>query len=294
MRFDSYHPTINFIYFTVIIAMSVCFDHPVFLMLSYFMSWLYSTKLYGKKVALLNLLSIPFTGIFAWFYSYYNHFGVTTIAQNFTQNHITLEAVIYGIVIGIKISSVVMWMQCVFRILCTDKIIYLFGRISPRLSLFISITLRMVPRVIMRFRKINTAQCGIGRGINQGNLLRRILNSLRITGMTVTWTLENLVESSVSMQNRGYSLKGRTAFSIYRFDNRDRSIVTIIFWMISIILPGHLLNQTSISYNPRIIMNTITPVSFLFYAAYLILGLMPLVLQIWGEAKFRKLQHKKA
>lgn len=286
MKFDSYHPTINFIYFTAVISMSICFDHPVFLILSYVMSYAYSVKLYGKKAALLNLLSIPLTICFAWFYSYYNHFGVTHIAQNFTENYITLEAVIYGLVIGVKISSVVMWFECVFEILCTDKIIYLFGRLSPRLSLFISITLRMVPRVIARVKKINTAQRGIGRGANQGEFINKLKNSFRITGMTVTWTLENLVEASVSMRNRGYSLKGRTAFSIYRFDNRDRILVIAFFWALSVIVFGILLDQTSISYNPVIVFNNITPLSFIFYTAYLIFGLLPMLLQIIGEARF--------
>ncbi len=292
MRFDSYHPTINFLYFTSVIIMSISFDHPAFLMLSLVMSYLYSAKLYGRKAVIPNLLFIPFIAAFSWFYSYYNHFGITQIAQNFTENYITLEAIVYGIVIGVKISAVIMWMECVFKILCTDKIIYLFGRISPRLSLFISITLRMVPRVIARFKKINTAQCGIGRGMNQGNILNKTANTIRIIGMTITWTLENLVESSVSMRNRGYSLKGRTAFSIYRFDNRDRGFVIILMWMISVIVFGVLLDQTSISYDPQIILNDITPISFLFYTAYLIFGLLPLTAQICGEIKFRRLQKK--
>ncbi len=292
MRFDSYHPILNFLYFTGVIIMSICFDHPAFLLLTYVMSYLYSAKLYGKKAVVFNLGTILFTFAYAGFYSYYNHFGVTRIAQNFTENYITLESVIYGIVIGIKISGVVMWMECVFKILCTDKIIYLFGRISPKLSLFVSITLRMVPRIAERMKKINTAQCGIGRGIGQGNILKRIVNTVRIIGMTVTWTLENLVESSVSMRNRGYSLKGRTAFSIYRFDNRDRAVVVMFFWMMSVIFFGVLLDQTSISYNPEIILNHITPMSFIFYVAYLLFGLLPLLLQIFGEIKFKRLQKK--
>ncbi|MBR6801410.1 MAG: energy-coupling factor transporter transmembrane protein EcfT [Eubacteriaceae bacterium] len=293
MKFDSYHPTINFLYFTSVIVMSISFDHPVFLVMSYVMSYLYSAKLYGKKAFLGNLLTVPFIIFFAWFYSYYNHFGVTYLSQNFTENYITLEAVIYGAVIGIKISSVIMWLECVFEILCTDKVIYLFGRLSPKLSLFISITLRMVPRVIARAKKINTAQRGIGRGAGQGQIVEKVKNSIRLVSMTVTWTLENLVDSAVSMKNRGYSLKGRTAFSIYRFDNRDRIIVIILMWMIFLITFGYLLDQTNITYDPMIIMNKITPVSCVFYISYFIFGMLPLMLQVYGEKKFA-MQRKKA
>ena len=34
MRFDSYHPAINLIYFVSVIAGTLCFLHPVFLALS--------------------------------------------------------------------------------------------------------------------------------------------------------------------------------------------------------------------------------------------------------------------
>ena len=56
------------------------------------------------------------------------------------------------------------------------------------------------------------------------------------------------------MRSRGYSLRGRTAFSLYRFDNRDRSLVVVIFALLITILAGAALDQTHIYYDPRIIM----------------------------------------
>ncbi len=38
----------------------------------------------------------------------------------------------------------------------------------------------------------------------------------------VTWALENAIDTADSMKDRGYVLPGRTAFSIYRFDRRDK------------------------------------------------------------------------
>ena len=39
MRFDSYHPLINFIYFSATVIFTVIFDHPVFVALSYISSF---------------------------------------------------------------------------------------------------------------------------------------------------------------------------------------------------------------------------------------------------------------
>jgi energy-coupling factor transport system permease protein len=292
MRFDSYHPAINFIFFSAMLAMTVLFNHPVFLAISYFASFVYSVKLNGKRSFIFNFALMPLIAIWMAWYSYYTHFGVTILAINFAGNSITLESFIYGGVIGIMTASVLMWFSCIHTIISTDKIAYLFGKISPKFSLYFSILLRMIPKTKQYARKVSQAQYGIGMGIRQGNPLKRISNCFRIVSVMITWLIESLSASSESMRSRGYTLKGRTAYSIYRFDNRDRSFVTVIFWLIAVVLMGVLLDQTSILYNPEIVLNRITPLSALFYAAYLVLCLLPMALQIVTEKRYEKLRRR--
>ena len=185
-----------------------------------------------------------------------------------------------------------MILSCLFAIFSTDKIIYLFGRISPKFSLFISILLRTVPRVKLQAKRINTSQKGIGRGLHQRRFPLFIIDFFRLVSITITWTLENFVESAASMKSRGYSLRGRTAFSIYRFDNRDRSFVVSIFLFMTIVAMGYAFNQTNIYYDPEIIMNKITPLSGVFYIAYAVLFLLPMILQIVGEYRFKRLRRE--
>ena len=85
-------------------------------------------------------------------------------------------------------------------------------------------------------------------------------------------------------------MKGRTAFSIYRFDNRDRAFVIGIFSLLTIVMIGWALDQTHIYYDPQIIMMPLTLLSFVFYLAYGTLLLLPMILQIVGERKFEKLR----
>ena len=149
-----------------------------------------------------------------------------------------------------------------------------------------------MPRVKAYAKTVHTAQKCIGKGMAQRNLLRRMHNFFRIQSIVVTWALESFVSSSDAMRSRGYSLRGRTAFSIYRFDNRDRSFVITLFFCFTILLAGILLDQTHILYNPEIILNRITPLSFVFYAAYTFLCLLPLALQIACERRFQRLKNK--
>ena len=294
MRFDSYHPAINFIFFTVAIGCTIWFHHPVFLAISYVCAFAYSVKLKGINALVFNLVLIPLLVVYAGWYAYYNHFGVTNLKRNIIGNQITLEALVFGFVIGFTVAAVLMWLECVHELITADKVVYLLGRVSPKLSLFASILLRMVPRTKARGQKIDTAQRGIGRGTCDGNIFRRIWNVFRELSILIMWLIESLVESSTSMRCRGYGLRGRTAYSIYRFDNRDRSFVIGLFGCISMIIAAVLLDQTQIHYNPQIIFNRITAVSVFFYLAYAVFLLLPMTLQIIGEKRFDRLIAKGA
>ena len=288
MGFECYHPAINLIYFTAVIAGTFLLRQPVFLAISFFSAFAYSIKRNGWRSLVFNLCLLPLVVLFAMFYSSYNHFGFTVLSVNFIGNRMTLESVLYGLTLGLMVAVFVMWMSSVYSVFTTDKVVYLFGKVSPKASLFLSIVLRMGPRVKVQAKKIATARKAIGRGISQGNLFRRFLNAVKILSMLITWLLESMATISDSMRCRGYGLRGRTAFSIYRFDNRDRSFVISIFTCLTVLMMGILLNQTVIYFDPRILMNPITPMSYCFYAGYLCLCLLPIALEIIGEWQFRR------
>ncbi len=289
MRFDSYHPTINFIYFTTVIATTIYFNQPVFVAIAFVSSFIYSVKLNGIRALIFNIVLLFAMAAFVYYYTSFNHFGVTTLRKNWIDNNMTMESLVYSIVLALIIGTVILWFSCIHAIFYSDKVIYLFGRILPKASLYLSIILRIVPRVKERWRKISVAQQCIGKGPSQGGIFQRIINTFHVVSILFTWTLDEFMQTTESMKSRGYSLKGRTSFSIYRFDNRDRSFVMAIFWCVSILLVGVLLNQTHIIFDPQIIINKVTVLSYVFYTAYACLCLMPMGLQIIGEIRFKRL-----
>ena len=288
MGFEKCHPAVNFIYFSAVIAGTILFNHPIFLLISYVCGFLYSIKRGGWKALAFNAVLIPLVAAFALYYSNYNHFGVTVLRQNMIGNNMTVESLVYGFVLGVSAAGVLMWFSCIHSVFTTDKVVYLFGKVSPRLSLFLAILLRMVPRIKKEAKKINTAQRGIGRGANQGNVFQRLRNSIRILSILITWTIDSLTLASESMRSRGSSLRGRKAFSIYRFDNRDRAYVIGLFVCLTLTMMAVMLKQTDILYDPRIIMTPITAMSYLFYTGYALLCLMPLGLEVWTQYRFWK------
>ncbi len=292
MGFEACHPAVNFIFFASVIYGAVTFKHPVFLLIAYLCAFAYSVKRCGKRAVILNLCLLPLILAFALYYSSYHHFGVTVLRKNFINNDITLESIVYGLVIGLRFATLCMWLEAMFRVVSSDKVVYLFGKVSPLLSLFLTILLRLIPRIGQEARRINLAQKGIGRGSNQGSIFRRFINCLRIFSMLITWMISALALESDSMRSRGSLLRGRTAFSIYRFDNRDRAFVIALFSCITMTAMGVILGASKTWYNPRIIWRPLNAIGVLTAIGYLTLCMMPMGLELWTEYRFRKASEK--
>ena len=110
--------------------------------------------------------------------------------------------------------------------------------------------------------------------------------------MLITWMISALALESDSMRSRGSLLRGRTAFSIYRFDNRDRAFVIALFSGITLTAMGGILGATTMFYNPRIVWKPLENVSALTAAGYAALCLLPMGLECWTEYRFQRARRK--
>lgn len=289
--FSTYHPLITFTYYFAVILFAMLFLHPVFLGLSFLCGLVYSVRLKGVKALKVNLALLLALIVFsAIFNSLFSHYGVTPLFTLPGGNKFTLESFIYGLVSGTMLASVIQWFSCYHQTMTSDKFIYLFGRVIPALSLIFSMVLRFVPRYKAQIKVIADGQRCLGRDWKSGSVFQKARNGLNILSILITWALENAIETADSMRSRGYGLRGRTAFSIYRFDNRDRLFLIVLAFLIVVVLTGAALNQNNILYNPEIVMNKITPFSYLVYAHYAVLCLMPVLVDVLMSWKWRGLK----
>ena len=175
--------------------------------------------------------------------------------------------------------------MCVFT---ADKVVFLLGSVFPKAAMMLAVALRAVPMVCDRARKIAVAQSGIGRGPGQGSILRRIANALRRASILVSWSIERFIEMSDSMRSRGAALCGRTAYSLYRFDNRDRALAVILVALITVCAASTALGQTQMLFSPIIVLPKASSAGVAVFAAFLALCLLPLALQLAGEASYAR------
>lgn len=259
--------------------------HPVLLAVSAVCAFSYCVYLGGVKAAALNLNIIFFMGLTAIAVNMlFNHRGMTTLFY-FRGNPVTFESAVYGASAGLMIAVMIMLFSCFHKVMTSDKIMYLFGRILPVFSLIFSMTLRFVPRFAEKAKEISEAQRAISGDTG-------IKNGLRTSSVLMTWALENAVDTADSMRSRGYGLPGRTAFSFYRFDRRD-GVMTVIIAVLDTAVGICALNgESAFRCFPMIKIPEFTIYTAVILTAYLMLGVLPLITNLREDIKWRYLQSK--
>ena len=291
--FSNYHPVVNMLYFVLVMGCTMVLTHPVCLVLSLSCALTYSIYLNGKKAVRFNVLyMLPFLVITALVNPAFSHQGVTILAYLPSGNPLTLESILYGVSAAFMLICVIAWFSCFNAVMTNDKFVYLFGRIIPALSLILSMSLRFVPRFTAQIKVISGAQRCVGRDVSNGGIIKRVRHGIKILSVLVTWSLENAIDTADSMKSRGYGLPGRTAFSIYRFEKRDKQALLYLLLCGGVIITGVTLGQLKFSYYPMIIGVKLTIWQIGLFAFYLTLCAMPIVLNVREDLKWRAVQNQ--
>ncbi len=286
--FWDYHPIVNMVYFILVIGFGMVLTHPLTQILSLIAAVLYLCSIEGKKCMKFLLgFCFPVLLITAFINPAFNHEGKTILCYLATGNPLTLESIAYGFSAGCMLITIMIWFSNFNRIMTSDKFIYLFGKIMPAMSLVLSMSLRFVPKFKHQMNQVAEAQRSMGRDVSMGSLWQRTRAAICITSIMITWSLENAIETADSMKSRGYGLKGRTAFSIYRIDARDRYVlIWMIFCGIFLII-GNVLSIFAFRYFPSIRYATLNLATIPFYCVYFGMCMTPVWLNVMEERRWK-------
>ncbi len=289
--FSTYHPLVNFLYFALVLIFSMVFMHPVCLVISLVSAFIYSIYLRGWRTVKFNFLFLlPMLLVAALINPAFNHEGGSILAYLPSGNPLTLESIVYGLAAATMLAAVICWFSCYNAVMTSDKFIYLFGRIIPAMSLILSMVLRFVPKFKAQIKVVSDAQKCVGRDISNGGVLVRARHGITILSIMVTWTLENAIETADSMKSRGYGLPGRTAFSIYRMDKRDKKALLVIGVLGGYILLGGLLGGLYWRYFPTMKGLAFNLYTVSLFASYVVLCLTPLIIDTGEEYRWKSTQ----
>ena len=280
MEFKNYHPLVNFIYFAVVITFGMFIMHPAFLAVSLLCSVFNLLML--RRSGILKLV-LPLILVSALLNPLFNHAGITVITYLPSGNPLTLESVLYGISSGTMIAAAICWFSCLSAVLTSDKIIYLFGRVIPALSLIFSMALRFIPEFTAQIKRASAA-----RPANENKkLIPKLRRGIIVLSAAVTWALESSIDTADSMKARGYGLPRRTSFSNFKFSRRDTFALIYIAVLVIYILFGILTGGTYFRYFPSVKYGGISVNTVSQVAAYFLLCAMPCIIELWEAKKWK-------
>ncbi len=291
--FSKYHPFVNLIYFALVIGFSMVVNHPLAQLISLVCAVVYVVTTQGKKsVGFLLKFCLTLVLLTAFINPAFNHEGKTILLYFSNGNPLTLESILYGFSSGGMMITLLLWFSAFNCVMTSDKFIYLFGKVIPALSLVLSMTLRFVPKFKTQMKNVADAQRCIGRDVSSGSLISRTKTAITIVSIMITWSLENAIETADSMKSRGYGLKGRTAFSIYRFEDRDKYVLVWFAFCFLYLLAGVIVSAFGFRYFPDIRYSAFVVTTIPFYVIYFGLCITPVVLNFAEDRKWKTIYSK--
>lgn len=220
----------------------------------------------------------------------FSHSG-STVLFVMNNNPITLEAVYYGMILGGMIVAVMYWFKSFQQIMTTDKLLYVFGSALPKLTLMLSVSLRYVPLLKKQTKKIRDAQKALGLFTGE-NLIDRLRGELRIFSVLVSWALENGIITADSMSARGYGIKRRSRFALFRFQLRDAIACLICLLLGGFVVYAMATVAVSCIFYPVFTVKTEGVIPLFTYVFYAIIALAPSFLELEEKIRWKSLKSK--
>lgn len=288
--FGDYNPIAIFIYFLSVTLVAMFCVNPVFLTLSLAGSvtlFLIRNKTNGIKSHIFFFFMFIITALINPVF-YHNGVTVLFIAND---NPVTLEALLYGIAASAMIISVIYWFRSFSQMMTSDRLLYLFGSVSPKTALVLSMTLRYIPLFSAQTKNISRAQKALGL-YKEDNVIDNMRGGIRVFSVMTTWALENGVITADSMNARGYGIGRRTFFSLYRFGSSDAIMLALTAVLSALTAAGILSGATDFEFYPEITAAGLTPLSLLSYISYGTLAFLPTFIEAEERLKWKYLQSK--
>ena len=288
-EFCSYHPLVNITYFALVVGITMFSISPYFLAVTMVLSWSYAFVLKGTKSLRNNvLITLSMLLIMVIINLFFNNNGETVLFYINT-NRITAESIAYGIASAVMLIAVVVWFSCFNVIITADKLIYLFGKVAPVLGLTLSMIFRFIPLLKTRFAEITLGQKCMKRSHAEGNLIRRARQLLKEVSILIAWSLEASIGSADSMEARGYGLKGRTSFHLFKLTQRDIAMLILMGVSAAPVIYGAYKGVTNMYFYPKLVFPTLDMTTALVLICYTALAAAPMIIDLVGEYRWKQL-----
>ena len=281
IRCSEFHPVVNFCFILGMLLITMSNMNPVIIAVSFISSFLYMIYIDGaahiKRIAFISIPILLFSVIIM---PLFYHNGVTPLFY-VNDMQVTLEAVVYGISMTFLLLAVMQLFFIWNKWISSEKFLYLFGKISPSISLVLSMVFRMVPLMIKRWHDIHDAQKGMGCS-DSNSITGKIKQFVKEISILISWCLENSIDTSISMESRGYGIGKRTSFHRFRWHICDIIVIVTIIPIIILIFVSILNGGFGVDFFPEININQFSLYEKVLAVVYGVYAVMPLLIEFFN------------
>lgn len=291
--FARFYPAVQLLYFASVLSVTMMIMNPVLLVISGIGAALYIAYSGGSGALFRYFKLTAFTSAMIIVINpLISHKGVTVIAYLPDGNPLTVESIIFGIGAALMLSCIFAWFYSINRVFTSDKVVCLFGDHMPKTALLISMSLGFSGKFIKRFHDVRAVQKTLDCGSKKASPIKRFKSAVTVFSIMIQWAMESSVDTADSMKSRGYGLKKRTSYTVYRVFPRDIAFSVLILLCDTAIAAAYLSNVLDYSYYPYFSLGTMSAFDIAVYFVFAALCVMPLVTDIREDVKWRSLRSK--
>lgn len=279
ISFSSLHPTVCAAYFLSVLLITMFTVNPILLIIALIGAVLFFTKCernikIGKELGFYLFLF----AIVALTNPLFSHNGVTPLFF-LSGNPVTLEAVLYGINLAGMLIAVIYWFKCFNAVMTADKLMFLFGKVSPKIALLLSSALRFIPMFKTQAEKIRQSQRAMGLYASE-SWTDKIKGAVRVYSSLIAWALENAIDTGASMKARGYDLKGRSHYSLFKFRKSDALFAAVVACLDLVVILAMAAGHLDFTFYPEVSYSSGSVYQISAVAAFSLLCLLPFMTEV--------------
>ena len=286
--FSEYNPIVIAVWFFSVTGVAMFCNYPLLMLISLCGAVLFflvrNGFTHGKEHLFFWILFL----ILALANPLVSHNGKTVL---FVMNHnpVTLEALLYGVNSAAMIIGVLYWFRSFTQIMTSEKLLYITGALSPKLSLILSMALRFVPLFSRQSAKINSAQTAMGL-YKDDNIIDDIKGRSRVFSILITWALENGIITADSMEARGFGICRRTNLRRFRFCAHDIVLLIITLMLLALTSTAVATDSLSFVFYPAISAQKPDILGVVGITTYGLLVLLPIIIDTEVSLRWKYLR----
>ena len=264
-------------------AMNLMYAHPVFHGTVCVMTFLLAKIFAGSKQTIRVIKAgLIFGGVVWVFNVLMNHRGSHMLFY-FLGNPITLEAMAFGLYIVALMMTMMAGFLIWNQFLNSERFLYLFSRISPKIALILHLALRFAEIFGNRARELTEARRSRQALSEHQSVMARIQSSAAFLTALVSWNLEESMEMALALKAKGYGQKRRTRYAFYQFGSNDGMFVAASGIVMGALIWARALGIGAYQVYPRLDPLIMTPVGWICWGFLTIYLGLPLLTFLAGR-----------